>query len=667
MQGPLAVPDGRVGLRRELTVLGLVAMAVCTVIGGGINVLSVEVQGKVPGMAWMVPLAFVLGVTPALFAALCYAVLASAMPRAGGGYMYVSRGLHPFLGFMATFSKWFGLASVVGVIAYLDVPLIRDAAHAWGAEGLAEFLDTAWGTLWIPLLMIWVFWLINLLGMRSLGYTVIVLMVLLLSGGLCLIVTGLWHTHADFAAAMAQKTPPVDVDYIVGHSRLQVGGLRELMAGTGFLFFAYIGFATISQAGSEARDPQRALPRAFVIATVVITAYYLLFSAAFYHAVPWQYVARETMTGEAKLTAPGVIGVLMPPLLAGLVALSAGIALAADIPPMLMAVSRLFFSWAEDGVFPKGLARVNKAFHTPHWALTACALVATVVVVECHLRPHTGFFAGVDMVTMALLFTYMIVSVAVITLPRRNPELYAQVAFIRSRPAQIVVALIAIATIGTLLGIQVNEDIKATRTRIAVQMMQFPVEGRCHRAHTWVQYAPEAPIREVTIGLTAFGAYLRTGLTSIELPPVGEELVLRETFGVTYSDGVRKPLVAPVTGEVVAVNEAAVSQPALVQTDPYGQGWLLRVKPEGPEALSALMSVEDYMSTIEASRPEGLPLGSAVVHSLVRSSAFVWVVVLLVGAIIFAWMWARKRAAGEDPNAVFMTLPVEAEDDLPLI
>jgi len=111
---PTSAPTGSPRLRRELTLLALVATAVCTVIGGGINVLTVEIQEKVPGIGSLVPLAFMLGAIPALFAALSYGVLSSAMPRAGGGYIYISRALHPFVGFIATFSKWFGLAAAAG-------------------------------------------------------------------------------------------------------------------------------------------------------------------------------------------------------------------------------------------------------------------------------------------------------------------------------------------------------------------------------------------------------------------------------------------------------------------------------------------------------------------------------------------------------------------------
>jgi APA family basic amino acid/polyamine antiporter len=447
------------GLRRELGLLGLVAVSVCTVIGGGINVLSVEVQGKVPGVGALVPVAFVIGVTPALFCALAYASLASAMPRAGGGYIYVSRALHPFIGFMATASKWFGLASCVGVIAYLDVPLLRDAAELWGYPGIATVLDTSFGTLWLPLIMVWVFWFINLIGMRTFGATCTALMFLMLAGGAALIVTGFCKTPADFAAVMASGSSPVDVDAIVRESTAEPGGLGQLVKATGFLFFAYIGFATISQAGGETRDPVRVLPKAFIISTAVIAGYYVLYSAAVYHVVPWKYVDHAVTTSETGVSAPGLIGPLMPAAIAGFVAFTAAIALANDIPPMLMAVSRLFFSWARDGIFPRSLAGVNRVFHTPHWALTACALVGTAVIIECHVHGKAGFFAGIDTVTIALLFTYMMVSLSVIAFPRQNPELYKKVAFLRSRRAQVLVAIVALSTIGALLVIQINADL----------------------------------------------------------------------------------------------------------------------------------------------------------------------------------------------------------------
>jgi len=434
-------------LKRDLGLLALVATAVCTVIGGGINNLTVGIQARVPGIAGLVPVAYVICAIPAVATALCYAVLATAMPRAGGGYIYVSRALHPFIGFLATFSKWLGLAAAVGVIAYMDVDLLQAAADYGNLTVLADILKTPQAHLWVPLVMIWLFWLLNVLGVRTYGITVIVLMFLMLAGGICIIIAGLLNTPATFASAW-QAHYGHDVGQVVAGVRLAAGGWRELLAAASVLFFAYIGFASISQAGGEARNPTRTLPRAFVIATAVITGYYFLFSYAVYRVAPWQLLYHLTAVEKAGTTAPHLLGVLMPKPLAVFVALMAAISLANDIPPILLAVSRLFFSWARDGIFPRTLAAISPRFHTPQYALTISAAVASVVVLICY--SDRSFAAGVDMINIALTCTYCLVAVSVIAFPYRNPELYARVRFMRNRPAQVVTALVAAATVGIL-------------------------------------------------------------------------------------------------------------------------------------------------------------------------------------------------------------------------
>lgn len=488
-------------LARDLGLAALVATAVCNVIGGGINVLSVGIQEKVPGIGPYVPLAFLLGVFPALFAALCYAILASAMPRAGGGYIYVSRALNPFLGFMATFSKWFGLAAVIGVIAYMDVALIESGvgylSPYMDVGPVFAFLTTKAAKLIIPLAMIWVFWLLNVLGVRAYGWTVLILMTLMLLGGVAVIVTGFLNTPQDFATVFASNPGAAmsgtlakaglagsSVAEISEMAKDEPGGMMEVFRAAAFLFFAYIGFASISQAGGETRDASRNLPRAFMLATSIICAFYLLFSAAFYHAVPWQFAAGFVKAAPSDASVPLMIGILMPPALAAFVGLMAGLALANDIPPMLMATSRLFFAWARDGVFPRGLASINARFRTPHWALTACAIVASIFAVLCYR--WESYFAGVDTVVIALTFTYILISVSVLTLPRCNPDICRRVAFIRSRTAQVIVSCIALLFLTPLLILELRVQNSASVLfwlgAMAVGAILFAIMWRTARA-----------------------------------------------------------------------------------------------------------------------------------------------------------------------------------------
>src|SRR4030095_4955730 len=143
-------------LAREMGLAGLTATGVCSMVGAGINVIPFMIQRNVAGIGPYVLEAFAFAALPAVLAAIAYAILASAilpraMPRAGGSYVYVSRGLGPYPGFVASFSQWFALSVAIGVVSYVFVPFVRDTAVALGWTGAAAMLETGWVRLSISL------------------------------------------------------------------------------------------------------------------------------------------------------------------------------------------------------------------------------------------------------------------------------------------------------------------------------------------------------------------------------------------------------------------------------------------------------------------------------------------------------------------------------------
>src|SRR5262249_60859930 len=106
-------------------------------VGAGISVVPFMIQRRAPGIGSGVLLAYLLAAVPAVLAGLAYAILSSAMPRAGGSYVYASRGLDPYLGFIASFSQWFSLCIAIGVVSYLLTPFVRDVALARRASQVA--------------------------------------------------------------------------------------------------------------------------------------------------------------------------------------------------------------------------------------------------------------------------------------------------------------------------------------------------------------------------------------------------------------------------------------------------------------------------------------------------------------------------------------------------
>ena len=87
-------------LKRNLGIVTLTATGICSMLGASIHVVPFMIQRNVPGIGPYVLPAFIFAMIPAFFAALAYGILSSAMPRAGGSYIYASRGLNPYLGFM---------------------------------------------------------------------------------------------------------------------------------------------------------------------------------------------------------------------------------------------------------------------------------------------------------------------------------------------------------------------------------------------------------------------------------------------------------------------------------------------------------------------------------------------------------------------------------------
>jgi len=429
--------------------LGLTSTGIASMVGAGINVVPFMIQRHVPGIGPHVLPAFAVAAVPAALAGMAYAILASAMPRAGGSYVYASRALHPYLGFVASFSQWFSLCGAIGVVGYLLVPFVRDVALALGATGLADRLETGAPRWVIPLAVLWAFTLVNLRGVRLYQRVLVPLVGLTLVLGGVVIVTGFWFQPEDAARVAGFSAPAPGPE--------PVDSLRTFLTGAALLFSSFIGFDSIAQAGGEARDAWRTLPLAIGLAIGLSTVFYMLFAAAVYHAVPWTLVRQEALRHD--VSAPGLLGPLLPvPLRVAMVA-GAALALVKDLPAMLLGVSRLMFAWAEDGIFPRAVARVHPRFRTPSVAILASAATATAAVLGCHLAGD--FFLGVDVLVTSMLVTFILMCGSVLGLPVRNPGLAREVRVVRGRAAQRALSLAGIALLGGLLAVHTWKDLTA--------------------------------------------------------------------------------------------------------------------------------------------------------------------------------------------------------------
>jgi APA family basic amino acid/polyamine antiporter len=450
---PLATPPSaappRSGLAREMGLLGLTATGICAMVGAAVNVIPFMIQRQVPGIGPYVLPAYLLAAVPAVLAGLAYAMLASAMPRAGGSYVFASRALSPYLGFVASFSQWFSLSVVMGVVSFLITPFVRDIAVALQWHETAATLELGGVRLAIALGVLWAATGLNLLGIRAYERLMVPLMFLTIALGSVVIVAGFSYGHGDFLQALQAR----------GDAAAPTGTTaplsRTLLPASVLLFASFIGFDSIAQAGGEARRPGRDLPLAIFIAVGVTALFYFLFTAAVYHTVPWEYVAVEAQRRD--VTAPGLLGVVLPPFWTVVIVSSASVALIKDLPAMLLGVSRLMFAWAEDGIFPAAVAAVHPRFRTPHVAILLSAAMATIGVVGCHLAGD--WFLGVDILVTSMLINFLLMALSVLALPARNPALDAAIAVLPSRTQRLPVAAAGVCVLALYLAVHTWQDL----------------------------------------------------------------------------------------------------------------------------------------------------------------------------------------------------------------
>ena len=442
-------PDSGPGLARNLGLMGLAATGICSMLGAAINVMPFMLLRGLPEIGPYVLPAYGFAALPAVLAALAYASLGSAMPRAGGSYVYASRALSPWWGFIASFSQWFGLSIAIGVVSYLLVPFLRDIAGALSFAGIAAALERGPVRVGISIGFLWIFVLVNLRGLKLYERTLVPMMFLMFALGGVVIVSGFAFDHGDFAAAlMASEGRSVPETTA---TPLQ---LVPFVAAAVVLFSTFIGFDSIAQAGGEAKNPSRNIPLAIGIAIASVGGFYFLFAAAIYHAVPWSFIAEEAAVRD--VTAPGLLGYLLPA--AGTAAILAGaaVALINDLPAMLLAVSRMMFAWAGDGIFPKGVAAVHQRFRTPWVAILLSGVMATLGILGSHLAGD--FFLGIDILVTSMLVNFGLICLSLVTLPRRNPALAREVKVL-GRTAQRLVGGGGAAILGLFLVLHIVKDL----------------------------------------------------------------------------------------------------------------------------------------------------------------------------------------------------------------
>jgi glycine cleavage system H protein len=122
-----------------------------------------------------------------------------------------------------------------------------------------------------------------------------------------------------------------------------------------------------------------------------------------------------------------------------------------------------------------------------------------------------------------------------------------------------------------------------------------PEDSRYAKSHEYIHVEGDVG----TVGITDYAQKELGDVVFVELPQVGTQLELGDEMGSIESVKAVSELFAPVSGEVVEVNESLADKPELVNTDPYSDGWMIKIKLTAPDEVDELMNAEDYEDYIQ--------------------------------------------------------------------
>jgi glycine cleavage system H protein len=128
-----------------------------------------------------------------------------------------------------------------------------------------------------------------------------------------------------------------------------------------------------------------------------------------------------------------------------------------------------------------------------------------------------------------------------------------------------------------------------------INELSFPEDVRYAKSHEWVKTAGET----AKIGITDYAQDQLGDIVFVELPDVGDSLDKGAEFGTVESVKAVSELYTPVSGEIVAINEALEDAPELINNTPYSDGWMIEVKLDDSSDLDALLDKDAYLSTLK--------------------------------------------------------------------
>jgi APA family basic amino acid/polyamine antiporter len=433
-------------LKRQIGFWTAVTLIVGEVIAVGIFLTPAGMAKSLGSPFWLLVVWLMMG-GMALCGALCYGELAARFPEAGGGYVYLreayGRPVAFLYGWMAllvmdpgiTAALAVGLASYFGYIFKLSPAFLKIVA-------IAAILSAA---------------LLNIRGVK-LGGTFVRWLTILKLGLLGLVIlwgfgmrAGNWSNFKPLVAQRAASEPL----------------LAALAGGIVGAFFSFGGWWDLSKVAGEVREPEHTLPRALIYGVTILTAVYILTTAAFLYLVPLEQITSgETFVAQAGEALFGRLG-------GQALSIIVIVAVLGSLVAVTMSAPRVYFAMARDGLFIPAAAAIHARYGTPARAIAVQAMLASLLVLVGTFNTIISFFIFVVVIFIALTVG------ALFVLRRKAPDALAYRT--PGYPATPIIFLLLIVLLLFLLG---GHNPKQALLGVGVVALGLPVYYLLFRGRT---------------------------------------------------------------------------------------------------------------------------------------------------------------------------------------
>ncbi len=374
----VAAPTIAGSLRREINLVSLIAIMIGLNIGGSLFLLT-GVAAGLTGPSLFV--AQIVSAMPILLALVPYLTLSSAMPTTCANYQYAKLFSRPLAA-----AAWMGL--------FIAIPIGMLPLFGIATAKLLAVLIPGVPTIMTAIVVMTLFYAINVIGIRAAASTQLVAVVVLV---------------VALGVFVAAGIPAIDTRRF---TPLFPGGVSGIVAASALLYTLLAGGLFGIEMGDEVKNARSVIPKALVISVVLVLVIYLLIEIVAVGVMDWGVFATGSLGDAAKTFLTGawldffVIG-------GGITASITTINLA------LTAGGRYALTFARDGYFPSFFGAINRRFGTPHHGLTLMYLMAVVTL--CVNPPLMVLGA---MLNFGLLFMITLVLFAALTLTKKHPEVY---------------------------------------------------------------------------------------------------------------------------------------------------------------------------------------------------------------------------------------------------